>query len=710
MSVALAVSWLLMTGPVSEEASHRWMLEQLNTYREWAGRNNPYVGTEKLQQARSKLRELGPDGPPEAHWGLQYALGVLELHQGNESASIEALRRAEGLLGAVEHQVPNDAITQLIFDLGVAYLRLGETQNCCQLPSAASCILPLQNEAVHSRREGSEQAAKYFQQVLARTAPHTDMHLSALWLFHIAHLTLGNDLMQVPEEFRMRRGVVAAGASFPRFENVARESGVDTFSLAGGAIAEDFDGDADIDLVVSSWDPSIGLKIFWNRGGRFDDGSEQAGLAGILGGLNLIQADYDNDGHTDILVLRGGWLMQQGRVPSSLLRNRGDGTFVDVTRAAGLARHAYPTQTASWGDYDLDGDLDLYIGNESLLENPVSCELYRNNGDGTFTDVAAKAGVLNGLMAKAVIWGDYDGDRWPDLYVSNFGGENRLYRNQRDGTFCDVAPLAGVSEPKHSFPAWFWDYNNDGALDLFVSSYAGGIAQLAAYAVDRPGSEAPSLAKLYQNQGDGRFVDRALDAGLHQPHQPMGSNFGDLDNDGFLDFYLGTGWPEYHALMPNAMYHNVAGQRFADVTASGGFGHLQKGHGIAFADFDSDGDLDVFEQMGGFFKGDRFYDVLYENPGLGNHWIGLKLIGTRSNRSAIGARIQVTLLDSEAGEKSIYRWVTSGGTFGASPLQQLIGVGQVNQIKKIEVYWPVTGKSQLLYDVTADQWLVVTEG
>ena len=147
-------------------------------------------------------------------------------------------------------------------------------------------------------------------------------------------------------------------------------------------------------------------------------------------GLNLLQADYDNDGDLDIYVLRGAWLGQAGRHPDSLLRNDGKARFRDATFDAGLGEAHYPTQTAAWADYDNDGDLDLYVGNEVF-----PCRLFRNNGDGSFTDVAEFAGVTNDDVAKAVVWGDYDGDRYPDLYVSNFGGPNRLYHNNGDGTF-----------------------------------------------------------------------------------------------------------------------------------------------------------------------------------------------------------------------------------------------------------------------------------
>jgi hypothetical protein len=189
----------------------------------------------------------------------------------------------------------------------------------------------------------------------------------------------------------------------------------------------------------------------------------------------------------------------------------------------------------------------------------------------------------------------------------------------------------------------------------------------------------------------------------------MGANFGDFDNDGWLDMYLGTGYPEYEGLMPNLAYRNAEGKHFEDVTMAGGFGHLQKGHGVAFGDLNNDGSQDLYVQMGGAYEGDRFSNLLYQNPGFENHWIGIKLEGRISNRSAIGARIRIDV--SEKGQKrSIYKWVNSGGSFGANPLQQQIGLGKSAVIHRIEVYWPTTGKTQTISDISSDQFLEIIEG
>jgi len=406
-------------------------------------------------------------------------------------------------------------------------------------------------------------------------------------------------------------------------------------------------------------------------------------------------------------VIRGAWLGAAGRHPDSLIRNNGNGTFTDVTFAAGLGRAHWPSQTACWGDYDNDGDLDLFVGNETgpTLRSP--CELFRNEGNGTFTEVAAEAGVENFRFTKGAVWGDYDNDRLPDLYVSNLGEENRLYRNEGNGKFTDVAPRLGVTHPVRSFPVWFWDFNNDGALDIFVSSYWPPVHHSAASYMGLPhGAE---LARLYVGDGRGGFREAAAEMGLRRVTLPMGSNHGDLDNDGWLDFYLGTGYPGYEGLVPNVMYRNRGGKGFADVTTAGGFGHLQKGHAVAFADLDEDGDQDVFEQMGGAYAGDAFRNVLFENPGFGNHWLKVKLIGKTSNRSAIGARVRVEIAEGGA-RRSIYRHVGSGGSFGANPLRREIGLAKAGRVERLEVFWPTTGATQVFETIPADQSIEITEG
>ncbi len=258
------------------------------------------------------------------------------------------------------------------------------------------------------------------------------------------------------------------------------------------------------------------------------------------------------------------------------------------------------------GEYAASSSEGLFANDNSLIHSDPRNHgrLYRNNGNGTFTDIAEAAGVQNDRYAKGAVWGDYDGDNDPDLYISNFGGENRLYRNNGDGTFTDVARDLGVSEPIASFPCGFFDFDNDGRLDILVFDYGSNLNDYVGSALGRP-SPHNSHPRLFRNTGPSGFRDISLEAGLDRVVQAMGMGLGDIDNDGFLDIYAGTGRPDYSSLMPNVLYKNVEGKRFEDVTTSSGTGHLQKGHGVSFADWDDDGDLDLFVEVGGAVPGDR---------------------------------------------------------------------------------------------------------
>jgi len=699
----------------SEElgAGHRRMLQRLEEIATESLERSPFVGRWPIADLRVELEAI-PEGAPDLkRWMIHKLLGKHELRLGNEQRAIENYETAYRLLDVFGDKIPREEAITAVYDLGVAHLRRAETRNCVERRSADSCIFPIRSGGVFVEKDGSRKAVRYFTEVLKSTPPRVRLHVKAKWLLNIAYMTLGEYPADVPEAYRIDPVVFAADEAFPRFTDIAPRLGLDSFDLAGGAVAEDFDGNGFLDIMVSTSNPAGQLRYYRNNGdGTFTERTDPAGLTGLVGGLNLIHADYDNDGNTDVLVLRGAWNRERGRQPNSLIRNLGDGTFRDVTFESGLGEVHYPTQTAAWADYDHDGNLDLYIGNEASPEVPAPCQLFRNKGDGTFEDVASTAGVQNNRFSKAVVWGDYDGDRFPDLYVSNMGHPNRLYHNNGDGTFTDVAPALGVSRPLSSFPAWFWDFDNDGALDLFVAGYGGvgrptDLADVAAgYLGLPPGVE---LDHLYRGDGRGGFANVAEQQGLTLVTLPMGSNFGDLDNDGYPDFYLGTGYPFYEGVMPNVMYRNRGGTGFADITTSGGFGQLHKGHGVAFADLDNDGDQDVFEQLGGAFPGDAYGNALLENPGMGHRWIKLELVGTRSNRSGIGARIRVDIVE-DGKRRSIYKHVNSGGSFGANPLRQEIGLGRAEKIETVEVYWPTSDLTQGFRDVALDQLIEATEG
>jgi len=616
----------------------------------------------------------------------------------------------EGALAILE-QLQNEVKTWSVgfaeaakADLAFAYFRLGEIQNCSTSHNADSCLFPVQGKGVHQQRLGMTEAAKLYAELLSDPGTDPENALSYRWLLNISYMTLGRYPDEVPRRWLIPPDAFKSDGEIGRFHDVAAERGVSEFGVAGGVILEDFDNDGHLDLMISHMGVRDQLQYFHNNGdGTFTRMTEQAGLKGIVGGLNLVQADYDNDGCIDVFVPRGAWLHDHGQFPNSLLRNNCDGTFTDVTAAAGLLSY-YPTQAAAWADIDNDGFLDLFVGNEIDRERvkwPAGAknfELYLNNRNGTFTEVGAASGIRLEGMIKAAVWGDYDNDGWQDLYVSILGRPNHLFRNlgakSGGAKFADVTAQAGVAEPLMSFTCWFWDYNNDGWLDLFVSGYSATMPDMVREYIgekDRAKGERP---RLYRNNKDGTFTDVSREARLDRLLLTMGANFGDLDNDGYLDFYLGTGAPPLTTLVPNRMFRNDRGRTFQDVTTSGGFGNLQKGHGVAFGDLDNSGNQDVVEVMGGAYSSDKYWTSIYKNPGHGNHWIKLRPVGETSNRFAVGARIRIVVPGENGASREIFSVVSSGGSFGAQSLRPHIGLGKATSIDLLEIRWPGSGVLQ----------------
>ena len=678
-------------------------------------RTNLFLNKKRAAQLQKQLSHT-TDLTQQLHLRRRLAKELLLAGQTNEA--IEQFTYLRRTLAQKNYDVSDRARRELNDWLALAYLRLGEQENCLLNHSSASCILPIRANGVHKLQKGSRAAIAEYTTLLEEQPDD----LGSRWLLNLAYMTLGEHPDQVPPQWLIPAAAFASDYDIEHFRDVAPQVGVDAIGLSGGSSMEDFDNDGDLDLMASSWGLTDQLRYFRNQAdGTFADATEESGLRGQLGGLNMNHADYDNDGYADVLILRGAWLHRAGLHPNSLLRNQGDGTFADVTEESGLFS-LHPTHTAAWGDYDNDGDLDLFVGNETSRPRQAStesafspeetqtartlplrhpCQLYQNNGDGTFIDMAAAVGVDTVGYVKGSAWGDYDNDGQIDLYVSRLGLENVLYRNAGATAFgwrfIDVTQKAGVARPIESFPTWFWDYDNDGDLDLFAASFD-----------IQSGDDIPSIylnlpsaaarPRLYRNQGNSTFVDITDKAGVDKVILAMAANFGDLDNDGWSDFYVGNGHPQLKALLPNLMLRNAAGRFFQDVTSVGGFGHLQKGHGISFGDIDNDGDQDIYQVMGGAYEGDVYQNVLFENPGNGNHWLTLKLEGTTSNRSAIGARIKVQVLD-DGRIRPIYATVGTGGSFGSSSLQEEIGLGRAAQIQVVEITWPATGQTQTFTDL-----------
>ncbi|HEY7449841.1 MAG TPA: FG-GAP-like repeat-containing protein [Vicinamibacterales bacterium] len=625
---------------------------------------------------------------------VHFALGQLHAYYGRMDRALEQYQRA---YQAARVGVPA-ATLRMLEALGVAHLHKSGMDNGIHRAPGDVCLFPSFDRGSsrsYERTGDSQRAIEHFLNYLKEKPDDHEVR----WLLNLAYMTVGRYPDKVPPAYLIPPSAFGSAEDVGQFRDVAPQAGLNVVATAGGVIVDDFAGTGRFDVITSNFDSCGPMQYFRNNGdGTFTERTSAAGLDDQLGGLNMNQADYNNDGCKDILLLRGGWEIPQRK---SLLRNNCDGTFTDVTAATGLAKPATSTQAAAWADINNDGWLDLFVGNE---ENPS--QLFLNKGGNGFEDISGPAGVDRVAFTKGVTAADYDNDGFVDFYASNFKGSNFLYRNNHNNTFTDVARAAGVLGPGFGFATWFFDYNNDGWSDLLATSYVTSVDEsVRPYVGLAPNA---TRLKLYRNAGDGTFLDVAAEVGIDKVYMPMGSNFGDIDNDGFLDIYLGTGNPSYASLLPNVLLRNKEGKAFVDVTASSRTGELHKGHGVAFVDLDNDGDQEIVAEIGGATPGDSHPLRLFQNPGHGNDWIRLRLVGVKTNRAAIGARIKLTV-ENEAGTRAIHRVVGSGGSFGASPLEQHIGLGRSARIVELEIWWPGSNTRQRVVGLGKNQTIEITE-
>jgi hypothetical protein len=534
------------------------------------------------------------------------------------------------------------------------------------------------------------------------------------------------------------------------FLNVARESRLNVKTIFGGEHKNkyllettgcgiafyDYDNDGWLDIFIVNGSRLEGFPagteptshLFRNnRDGTFTDVTTKAGLAHSGWGQGVCVGDYDNDGWDDLFVTYYG--------KNVLYHNNGDGTFTDVSQKAGVAGKGTRWNTGcSFVDYDRDGRLDLFVANYidmDLATAPVpesgpclykgvmvACGppglqggkniLYHNNGDGTFTDVSEAAGIFraNGTYGLGVLTADFDNDGWPDIYVANDSTASALYHNKKNGTFEDIAIDAGCAlspdgKPQAGMGVSAADYDLDGNLDLVKTNFAG---------------DTPSL---YHNIGSGTFEDATFTAGLgaHTQFLGWGCGFFDFDNDGWPDILICNGhvYPEVEQLKTEAgypqrklLYHNLRNGHFADVSfqAGPGISDPMPARGCAFGDFDNDGHIDVVVNTVNDYP-----QLLHCTSKLGNNWIKVRTVGTKSNRSGIGARL--TCITHPPGETKPHQQideVRSGGSYiSQNDLRIHFGLGKAEKVDVLEIRWP-SGQIDTLKDVKANQLIYVKEG
>jgi VCBS repeat protein/ASPIC/UnbV protein len=501
----------------------------------------------------------------------------------------------------------------------------------------------------------------------------------------------------VPAEMRMQ---VRSGRqpTTLKLVDIAARIGLDKTSGGRGTAVFDYDGDGRLDVLVAA--THGGCTLYHNNGdGTFTDVSIESGMDTCLLAFTTIVGDYDNDGRPDIFVTRNGFFSGD----CSLYRNNGDGTFTDVTAGSGLEGWG-PAFTAAWADYDQDGYLDLYVAFNlgSFFERKTKNRLYHNNGDGTFTDVTDRAGLVTDCPTIGVAWGDYDNDGRPDLFVSNSIGRSQLFHNNGDGTFTDVSRESGLDRYGVGSICYWIDYDSDGWLDLVqnVWSDAEDVIHTLEHGEGPPDGQP---LRVWRNNRDGTFTLRSRELGITGCWGTMSGNAADIDNDGYDEIVLGNGSPRMERFEPLTLLQND-GRRFRDVTFSAGLPMVGKSHGVNMADLFGDGRMTIIVASGGAYPGDLLTVGAFCPTELLGHYLNVRLVGTVSNRSAIGARIKLV-----AGKRPQHRLVSGGSQFGCLPFEQHFGLGTTDVVDEIEVWWPSGLRQTLAGPIPADKTILITE-
>ena len=497
---------------------------------------------------------------------------------------------------------------------------------------------------------------------------------------------------------------------FP-FEDVTEDFNIKRWGGTGSVSFVDLDQDGWDDLVWERkfWHPEVYRNL---EGKGFEAIPRDSLNSDLASPIMFTPADYNNDGLPDLFRHCCNY---DGPGPHQLLRNLGDMKFEDTTEESLLGRERGAGMIIAWGDYDLDGFLDLL-----LADSWGPSRLYRNKGDGTFENTTKAAG-LNTPRTVGLSFGDYNDDGWPDVWALGWDSK-LLFRNNGDGTFEDVTAKVGIDDitGKKGYISFFFDYNNDGHIDLFTGQYVvssderwgfGPVCTCSNLLAEEGYSEREwkFATTIYKNNGDGTF-ENIYKKSKFIPLGMMGSNHGDWNNDGYEDLLMGAGGPFFQQAEPFLFYENNGGDGTFDlITPYEMLGLWGKGHGSAFADFNHDGFLDVATNNGGAAPGDIWPSLVLRNKGNCNHWLQIRLLANEpgTNSFAVGARVTV-----ETDDMTLVKEVQAGGQFGATNSFDLhFGLAQADKVRKITVRWPNRAHSTVEFsDIDVDQNITIRQG
>jgi len=595
-------------------------------------------------------------------------------------------------------RVPGDARSRI--KLGQIYTKLGRYKEAVHEFEIAARTPESRAEALHERLVANYRAG-WFGEALKDGAqslvlnPSSDRTRYWTWL---AAQRSGGYPAGFPEALRAE---VRSGKYRPsvELEDVATQMGLDKIGANRGTAVFDIDGDGYLDVMLAS--NHGGMNVYRNNGdGTFTEVTQGSGLEREVETFGVAVGDYNNDGFDDVFITRMGFYVGH----SKLYRNNGDGTFTDATAEAGVGLWG-PQFTAQWVDYDCDGNLDLFVccnlGN--VFDRKTPNLLFRNNGDGTFTEVSREAGLHTISPTTGAAWGDYDNDGYPDLFLSNGVGRAQLFHNNGNGTFTDVSREAGVDVLAFGGVSLWCDYDNDGWLDIvqFVWSPEPDVLYTLFHGNGPPDGHP---MRIFHNNRNGTFTIKNRELGLTGCWGTMSGNVGDYNNDGNLDLMLGNGDPHMDHTQPAILLEGDATGKFKDVTFAAGLPYTGKGHGVNMADLNGDGRLCLILASGGAYPGDLLPNSVFRPKTLPGNYLNVRLVGTRSNRNAVGARVMLL-----AGGRTQHRLVSGGTGFGYLPYEQHFGLGPLRAANLLEILWP-SGTRQSIERPPINTTIRITEG
>ncbi|MEE3233218.1 MAG: FG-GAP-like repeat-containing protein [Candidatus Latescibacterota bacterium] len=689
---AILVALLCLSSCVTSSVSPKRSQEYLNSYRE---------GLDLLERYRLRLAETSfkrcvmlDSLAFEGHWQLGRSYLLQGLIEKGSRALGNALRLKPDL------HVARSLLLETVMGRGSESLELGDYSKATEYFKQAMKVDSTAYEPMYQ----SAVAAMWLKEDLMADSLFKEIidkypdKLQPRWQLQNLSKTMGKLLPGMSEKYRFPyKNIKKTSEVGIRFEEIGSDLGVDKMDGGRSSAWADFDGDGDLDLVAIGHPE---LAYYKNEVKHFVELSSKVGLNLPEGGIGAHVADYDNDGDPDLYITRDGWFGGGANV----LFNNETGQFSDVTDYAG-AGDLGSGFCAAWADYDKDGWLDIYIANGTGATGDSTNVLYKGSSEGRFIDVAFSAGVDHRGQSLSATWGDFDADSNADLYVCNFTEPNVLYRNKGDGSFEDVSILAGVAASHiDGFITFPLDYNNDGALDIFVGNWSSFEEVLEDRALNHRAGDRERPV-LFKNNGNGVFIDVTESAGIARAEGTMSGAAADVDNDGWTDLYLGNGGPKMERRDPDVLYRNMSDGTFSDITDFVGLGHVGKSHGVTFADYDADGDSDLYVPSGGALSGDFWHNVLYRNEGSDGGFFVLRLEGRRSNRDGIGARVRL-----QCNSLVQTRFVESGNSFGNSNSLELeFGLGDCENIAHVEIQWP-SGQVDRFWEPPVNSWRIAVEG